>query len=276
MTTAPRVLVSADGSGDNPPDRRERAERGSRVLVTWHEDLRGFDGARAGLAERGLEAVAAPLTRTIPAPEDALDALAGAIHDHEGIGLVAFTSPRALTVLGDVDYAGAQARGVRIAAVGPGTRRVLQELGITPDITGRGGADDLLPRIPAPDSDRPVAVLPNSALAAPTLERGLREKGWDVHRVPVYTTTAVDAAPDGLREDWLAGHFAGAIVRSGSAATALIDLLGRAPDQTWTVALGPSTAADAERVGLRIDAVAEEPTMRGAGSALVNRLKGSA
>ena len=62
------------------------------------------------------------------------------------------------------------------------------------------------------------------------------------------------------------------LLTSGSTARNLLDLLGPPPAGTLVCCIGPSTAAEAARAGLHVDAVAEQQTPAGLVTALAGVL----
>ena len=147
--------------------------------------------------------------------------------------------------------------GVRVAAVGSATASTLAERGIAADLVpSRQSGAGLVAEFPAGTG----AVLVIQAVdGADTIARGLQVLGWRVtavatHRaVPVDPTEAQRAAA--AEADVL-------LVASGSAARAWVAAFG-----TWAppvvVAIGPQTAADAERVGFTVHRVAADHSLPG-------------
>jgi len=242
--------------------------------------------AAAALATAGARALVVPLIETVP-PDDPteLDDLLLAL----GSGWYAWlavTSAAAVPVL--VDRAAEVGQplpelvadgGVRVAAVGPGTARALEAVGLHVDLrpSGASTADALLAAWPAPAADAPAHVLfPRGDLAAATLADGLRARGWEVDDVVAYRTVRAAPPPDEVRRAWSDGSIRAALLTSASTVRALVDALGAPPDGTLLVAIGPSTARQAERLGLPLAAVATEQTMTGLVDALVGAARAHA
>jgi uroporphyrinogen-III synthase len=158
---------------------------------------------------------------------------------------------------------------VRVAAIGPGTARALREAGVHVDLVPRGGstAASLVAQFPAP-GDRARVLFPRGDLAAPTLADGLRARGWQVDDVVAYRTVPAEAPSAEVREAWVDGTIRGALLTSASTVRELNTQLGPPPTSTLLVGIGPTTAAEAARLGLPLAGVATEQTMTGLVDAL--------
>ena len=237
---------------------------GWRVLVP--RPTAGRSPAVVALAAAGAEAVVVPLIETT-APQDttslddALLALEAGWYDW-----LAVTSAAAVQILVE---RGLTLKGARVAAVGPGTARALREAGIMVDLvpSGRSTAQSLVEQFPAP-SGRGRVLFPRGDLAAPTLADGLRASGWQVDDVVAYRTVSAQAPSAEIREAWVDGTIRGALLTSASTVRELNTQLGPPPTSTLLVGIGPTTAAEAARLGLPLAGVATEQTMTGLVDAL--------
>jgi uroporphyrinogen III methyltransferase/synthase len=188
-----------------------------------------------------------------------------------------FTSPNGVKAFfdGGLTPSGRDSRALarlQVAAIGPGTARVLVAHGITPDVVPeRFVAESLLEAIPAPSSAGAKVLLARAEQARDVLPAGLAERGYTVEVLPVYRT--VPAVPDPvLVERVRAGAVDALTFTSSSTVTNLLDLLGGLPDpQPLCVTIGPVTSATAVERGLRVDAEAEQHTIDGLLQALVTR-----
>lgn len=257
---------------------------GARVLLTRRV---AGDRIAAALEEAGAEVVAVALTETVPGDPEVISRAQERLAAGAYVWTV-ITSARALDAM---SLASAPV-STRLAVVGPGTARALEEAtGRRADVIADGAGagllrEPLLARGPegpgglggaaggGPGGAR--LLLPTSAIADPVLADGLRTAGWLVETVPAYSTrtAAADSLPPGLARAWAsaagpaaAGGFDAVVLLAGSGARALHELLGAPPERgarrrTAVVALGPSTAAEAARLGLGPDVVAESPTPR--------------
>ncbi len=153
-----------------------------------------------------------------------------------------------------------QQRGLRSAAVGSATAGGLARLGavdvlVPSDQTAEGLLAELGGRGPG------SAILPRGDQALPTLADGLRSAGWSVDDQVVYETRPVSERPLSAARV-AAGGFAVVVVRSPSAARALVGFAGQVPTATCVVCGGPTTAAEARRLGIGRIAVSPAPTER--------------
>jgi len=268
------------GTPATPPDA---PLAGWRVLVP--RPTAGQSGAAVALAAAGAQPVLVPLIAIDPPADpgrvdDALLALGSGWYRW-----LVVTSGAAVPVLA----AHAQAAGrplarlvadgdVRVAAVGPGTTRALREAGVDTDLTPRGASTgaNLAAQWPCPPrtdphghgAREPRVLFARGDLAASTVADGLRARGWQVDEVVAYRTVTAPPPPDEVRDDWRRGHLHAALLTSASTVRALVEHLGPPPAGTLLVAIGPTTAAEAERQGLPLAATADEQTMTGLVAAL--------
>lgn len=155
-------------------------------------------------------------------------------------------------------FAAGRDRGIRFAAVGHATRDALARL---------GAADVVVPRVQTADGllDELSTVLPGSAVlpkgdqALTTLTDGLAAGGWTVDEQVVYETKTVAERP--MSADGVArGSFAAIVVRSPSAVRALVGFSGAIPESTVLICGGPTTAAEARRLGVGRVALSPSPS----------------
>jgi uroporphyrinogen-III synthase len=257
----------------------DRALDGWRVLVPhggdWGDRVSGL------LAAHGAEAVVVPLIEFAPPADvqpldDALRRLSEGEYDWvtvtSGTTVTALAGRASGIVEPDHPAAATPATALRaflsrsrVAAVGPGTARVLQQHGITPDLvpTGERSARGLVAEFPPPPlggGTDPSAVgtatgrvlVPHSDLAEPTVVDGLRTAGWDVDDVIAYRTVSGPQPSAELREDVRAGVFGAVLLSSASTATNLVELVGAPPPPTLVCCIGPRTEKAARDLGLDV------------------------
>ena len=141
----------------------------------------------------------------------------------------------------------------RLAAVGSTTAAALPRCDLVAETQSARGLLEVFPSGPG----RVVVV--QAFDAEPTLERGLREKAWDVVAISPYR--AVSVAPSiELRRAALAAD--AVLFASGSAARAWVEAFGpRTPPVV--VAIGEQTAAAATQAGLKISAISADHSVHG-------------
>jgi uroporphyrinogen III methyltransferase/synthase len=168
-----------------------------RARLEWF-DARPLSGktvavtrARAqasGLAKRLRELGAA----VIESPAIRIEPIAGPAPDLSGYDLVCLTSPNGVDALfARLEAAGLDARafapGARIAAIGPGTARVLAQHGIVADIVPeRFVAEGLVEALEGVPVSR--ALIARAEEARDVLPDALRERGAEVDVLPLYKT----------------------------------------------------------------------------------------
>lgn len=188
---------------------------------------------------------------------------------------------------------------LQVATIGPATRRVLEARGIAVDLapTGRQSGAGLLEIWP---EGRGSVLLPQADIADARLRRGLAARGASVQAITAYHTVDYPADPGRRLPDFAPAPGIGtgsgpaaAVLTAGQAkaeiaAGTLQALVAASPSAARRicadlaplgacrfVAIGRSTAAEAEALGLTVAAVAEEPTASGLVAAVVESLAGS-
>ncbi|MCK9795105.1 uroporphyrinogen-III synthase [Isoptericola sp. 4D.3] len=233
-----------------------------RAVLVARSPERGA-GLATGLRDAGLEVVVAPVIERAPVADPAPldDAVRGLAHGAYAWAVV--TSVNAVDAL-----AGAAARTgtdlaaapVRWAAVGPATSRALDDAGVTTDLVPDGDATaaGLVATFPDPGSPdaTPRVLLPLGDLARPTLQDGLAGRGWAPHVVTAYRTVHHELPAD-VAARARSGGFDLVVVSSGSVAR---EIAAQAGTGTPVVAIGAPSAAAARDAGLRVAAVAAQPT----------------
>lgn len=234
-----------------------------RVLVPHGGDW--GDRVTSLLVAEGAQAVVVPLITFAP-PEEvtALDAAVGRLADRT-YDWVTVTSGTTVTALADRVAAllGPEARladalaGTRVAAVGPGTARVLAAHGVTPDLlpSGERSAAGLVAEMTALPGSAARVLVPRSDLAEPTVVDGLRAAGWAVDDVVAYRTVPGPPPDDEVRAAWASGTIHAVLLSSASTARNLVDLLGAPPSSVVVCCIGSRTSAAARGLGLRVDVV---------------------
>jgi uroporphyrinogen-III synthase len=155
----------------------------------------------------------------------------------------------------------------RVAAVGDATAHALAEQGISVDFipTSAHTAEAMVLEWPSPTGR---VLIPQSAIAEPTLARGLEASGMTVEVVTAYETRTVPLDPT-VAEQLKTGGFAAVLATSGSVVRALAVHCSPFPPQTTLACIGESTANAARAAGLHVDVVARTSSAESLVEALV-------
>ena len=255
----------ATRAGVKPERAAGLAGRRLLVLRASHQ----ADEAALAIRERGAEPVLAAAIEVCDPPDPS--ALYTAARELERYDWVLFTSPngverfvRALSVVGrGTDPLASR----RIGVIGPGTREAVERCGLEAELvateyTAEGLAHTLLART------RPERVLiPRARVANPALPAILERAGVAVTVVVAYETRAVSGDDRTRVARALEQGVDAILLTSGSTVVALTEALGEQardlPARVTVAAIGPVTHAAARELGVRVDLVASDHTIRG-------------
>lgn len=156
--------------------------------------------------------------------------------------------------------------GLKVAAVGAKTAEAIATWGIRADRlpTGEQSARGLLEDWPPYDSLLdPInrVFLPRADIATETLVAGLIELGWEVDDVTAYRTVRAAPPPAPTREAIKTGKFDAVMFTSSSTVRNLVGIAGKPHASTVIACIGPATAKTAQEHGLRVDVMAETPSV---------------
>ncbi|MEO3785632.1 uroporphyrinogen-III synthase [Actinocorallia sp. B10E7] len=183
---------------------------------------------------------------------------------------VVFTSVNAVKAVREkfAEY-GLDARafaGLKVAAVGDQTAASLVEFGVQPDLMPpvNQSGEGLVEIWPPYDEDLdPInrVLLPRADIATDRLISGLTELGWECDDVTAYRTVRAAPPPQPIREAIKGGGFDAVLFTSSSTVKNLIGIAGKPHNVTVIAVIGPQTAKTAEEYGLRVDVMAEKPSI---------------
>ena len=182
---------------------------------------------------------------------------------------IAFTSVNAVRAVREkFDEYGLDARafsGLSVAAVGDKTAAALADWGLRADLvpSGEQSARGMLEDWPEYDEQLDMidrVFLPRADIATETLAAGLVELGWEVDDVTAYRTVRAAPPPAPVREAIKSGKFDAVVFTSSSTVRNLVGIAGKPHPSTVIAVIGPQTAKTAEEHGLRVDAIAAEPS----------------
>ena len=220
----------------------------------------------AALRELGAEPIEVPVIDVVD-PLDGGAALRQAAVRLSNYDWVIVTSTNGAKRLLDV-VPDARAFGTaRVAAVGPGTARVLAAGRIVADLVpDRAVAEALLAALPDAPSEGGRILLARAQVARDILPDGLRAAGWGVDVVDAYRTV-----PATLTDAERAAIQAADVVTFTSSSTVerLLDLVGPEGLPPVIACIGPITAATARQRGLSVHLEADVHTIDGLVEALV-------
>lgn len=199
---------------------------GMGILVTRPREL--ASGLMQGIAALGGEPVPFPAVEIAP-PAD-VAALDARIAELPACQLAIFISPTAVAHVlpGILARHGAWPDATRLAAVGEGTARALEQLGVGPVLRAAGGADSehllALPELRAVDGQR-VLIFRGQG-GRELLARTLARRGARVDYAECYRRLPPSADPAPLLARWRAGGIRAVTVTSGELLDNLLAALG--------------------------------------------------
>lgn len=207
---------------------------------------------------RGLGATA------VEAPAIRVEPLEAEVPDLAAYDLVAFTSPNAVERFFALVHDARVLAGTTVAAIGPGTARVLREHGIAADVVPpRSVAESLVEALEAVPVTR--ALIPRAEEARDVLPDALEARGAQVTVLPLYRTVAEPLDGD-AREAALGARYA--TFTSASSVRFFHEAAGTL-DGPRLVSIGPATSAALRERGHEPDVEAEIHTPDGLVAALV-------
>ncbi len=222
----------------------------------------------SGMAAR-LRALGA---RVLECPVIRIGQLPGPVPDLSGYDLVCLTSPNGVQALfARLDAAGLDARafaGARVAAIGPGTARVLAERGIRADVVpDRFVAEGLVDAL----ADVPVrrALIARATQARDVLPDALRARGAEVDIVDLYETVIEPLADEQVAAVAGADYLT---FTSSSTVSNFLQAAGGMPDgagRPRLASIGPVTSATLREHGAEPDVEATSHDIDGLIDAIV-------
>jgi len=147
---------------------------------------------------------------------------------------------------------------LRFAAIAERTAATLMKFGATRVVTPETGDSENLGALLAELSPA-TAILPSGSLAMKALPNKLRVAGWNIISGVVYETKTVGPRPK-TAEQVDSGEFEAVILRSPSAARALVAHTSAARVGLAVFAAGKTTAAVAAELGLNVVSTSPNPT----------------
>lgn len=278
ITVIGEVAAFARADANKARDADPLPLTGRRVVVTQAEST--STNLQRLLSEQGATVVNVPLIGiSYPTPTQATrDALVGLTQRTlDGIAFTSVHGVRGFSNALDASNISVDAiRNVTVAALGPGTAAEARKLGFNVTIIPpRALADELviaidraIPNHDANNTPRRM-LFPKSGRALPTLPAGLAALGFEVTDPVVYET--VDSEPDADDLTTLRGGFDAILFCSPSAVQRFVTLDVSVGDAI-VGCIGPTTADEATRCGMKVDVVPDQPGSGGLVAALVTHI----
>jgi uroporphyrinogen-III synthase/ribosomal protein S18 acetylase RimI-like enzyme len=236
---------------------------GVRVVVTRpRTQAASLVGA---LEDLGAVAVPVPVIE-ITDPPDGGAALRAGLQGLENGDWIVVTSPNGAARVAAALRGCLLERGVSVAAIGPGTKRQAETLGLRVDLVPSSSiAEGLLDYLPGPRAGGGTMLLARAESARSVLPDGLRARGWTVKDVAAYRTVGLPVAAS----DVTACRHADVVAfTSASTVSHLVAGVGASNLPPIVACIGTATAARARELGLRVDVSAAEHTIPGLVSAI--------
>jgi uroporphyrinogen III methyltransferase / synthase len=242
---------------------------GRRIVVTRTREQ--ASELAAVLRELGAEVIEAPSIRVAqPRSWAPVDRAAKRLADTDW---VVFTSANGVRFFCS-RLRDARAFGrAKVAAIGPGTANALAAFGVRADLVPERFTTSSVAALFPHGAGR--VLLARADKAEPELEKAIRSRGWTVERVTAYRLGSVAKLEPAVAKAVRNGAVDVLTFASAATVRAFVKMLGGLPPRGVKVAcIGPVTAAEARRLGLRVHAVAREHTIPGLAAATVTAVQG--
>ena len=241
---------------------------GKKVLITRSRTQ--ASRLRSLLEELGAQPVELPTIEAAPLEDHAeLDAALGQLPDFRWVFFSSVTAVDAVfsRLQNSNQFRDARAFGAaQIGAIGPTTALALERRGLIADFVPTSSVSEaVVQELSGRDwTDVPV-LLPGADIGRDALARGLAQFGAKVKRVAAYRTVAPPDVRATARR--LLGEGIDAVTfTSSSTVRNLLDALdgdGAALSSSIIACIGPTTAATAKELGLKVDLVPTQHTVEG-------------
>jgi len=239
---------------------------GKRVLITRSRTQ--ASKFRTLLEKRGAQSIELPSIEVASLGD--YRSLDSAIARIRGFGWVIFASTNAVdAVFNRLAAAGKDSRAfgeVTVGAIGPATSEALARHGIKADfVPARSVSEAVVEELSSRDWNGVQVLLPGADIGRDALAQGLTALGATVERVTAYRTVRPEAVADSARQELKRGVDA-VTFTSSSTVRNLVDMLKgdtAAIESSLVVCIGPITADTARELGLRVDLVADDHTVKG-------------
>lgn len=253
---------------------------GKRILVTRAKEQAGAFSDM--LAELGGQAIEVPTIKIAdPNSFDNIDYALGRLKGGPGYDWIIFTSAngvryfvkRMKALNKDIRILA----GVKVAVIGPATAKAIKKLLINIDVTPKEfvaeGLIEEFKRIGVAGSS---ILIPRAEVARDVLPDTLRGMGAEVDVAEVYQTVLNEPAALRIKNMLVEKNIDVATFTSPSTVNNLAKLIGPELKELMrdvaVAVIGPVTAEAVEKLGLKVDIIAEEYTVPGLVGAIVSRV----
>ncbi|MCS7315572.1 MAG: uroporphyrinogen-III synthase [Bryobacterales bacterium] len=244
---------------------------GRRVVVT--RPAQQADALLRRLRDLGAEPVELPAIEVRP-PEDwmELDVAIARLHEYDWILFTSANGVRFFLERLDASPLDARAIQARICAIGPATRKALEEAHLKPDLVpAEYVAESIVSALSVARLEGRRILLPRAAGARDFLPEQLRQRGAQVDVIEAYRTVAPADLPEKARQIF-GGHSRPHWVTFTSSSTVrnLVEAVGADALRGVRIAsIGPITSATVRSCGLQVTAEARVYTSEGLVEAIV-------
>jgi uroporphyrinogen III methyltransferase/synthase len=246
---------------------------GKRILVARSAER--ASSVTDEIAALGGQSIAVPLTHTVPLTGHERERLARALASLASYDWCIFTSANAVhqcfAVLDELELDARAAGGCQLAAVGPATAQALRDHGLRADCVARrrDGEGIAQALIDAGLEEGMTVFFPRAKEGSDAAVRRLEAAGARVDLVPAYRTESIDKADPQLSviaSRFDRGQIHAAAFFAPSQVKALCETLPDAVERLRScavlAAIGKTTAAALEELGLRVHVIPERPDPR--------------
>ena len=252
---------------------------GKRVLITRSRTQ--ASKLRALLEEQGAQPVELPTIQTAPLKDNQeLDAAVDRLGDFSWVFFTSVNAVEAVFARLERRQRGRDARtfaNAQIGAIGPATAEALESRGLIADFIPASSASEAAVKEMSDWDWTGVRVfLPGADIGRDHLAQGLARLGANVERVAAYRTLAPKEVGNLARESLEGGADVVTFTSSSTVRNLLKALNGNGSLLSTSViaCIGPTTAATARELGLKVDLVAQQHNVEGLVDALVKHIGG--
>lgn len=251
-----------------------RPLHGRRVLITRARHQ--VEPFRRELAELGASVIEIPTISIQPLPTD--EKVRRAISNLDRTALVIFASANAVDIFFEMLHStGADARALhssRLCAIGQETAESMGTHGLRPElVTSEYTAEGLAKALEGWDLEGRRVLVPRAEVARDALPSLLAKRGAEVNILPVYQAVCPPEAGPALMKLFSAE---GADVVTFTSSSTVVNFVRAFPEDALPAILGdavvacmgPVTADTARKLGLRVEIIAREYTIRGLAAAI--------